>query len=160
MQNEELRQAQLDLEAARDKYSDLYDFAPVGYFSISDKGLILDANLMGTTMLGIEREKLTGRHFSQFIAKDDQDIFYLYRQKLFETKTKQVCELKLTKKDKAEFYAQLESYAVKDEPERYHGAQESRSGTHCNQARDRVHSQNSAGHHLSIRPAGSPNFCE
>ena len=119
MQNEELRQAQLDLEAARDKYSDLYDFAPVGYFSISDKGLILDANLMGTTMLGIEREKLTGRHFSQFIAKDDQDIFYLYRQKLFETKTKQVCELKLTKKDKAEFYAQLESYAVKDQAGNY-----------------------------------------
>ena len=119
MQNEELRQAQLDLEAARDKYTDLYDFAPVGYFSISDKGLILDANLMGATMLGMERGKLTGRRFSQFIAKDDQDVFYLHRQKLFETKTKQVCELKLAKKDGAEFYAQLESYAVKDEAGNY-----------------------------------------
>src|SRR5210317_801078 len=58
MQNDELRRAQLDLEAARDKYTDLYDFAAVGYFTISDKGLILDANLMGTTMLGIERKKL------------------------------------------------------------------------------------------------------
>jgi PAS domain S-box-containing protein len=115
MQNEELRQAQLDLEAARDKYTDLYDFAPVGYFSISDKGLILEANLMGATMLGMERGKLTERRFPQFIAKDDQDVFYLHRQKLFETKTKQVCELKLTKKDGTEFYAQLESYAVKDE---------------------------------------------
>ena len=53
MQNEELRQAHLDLEAARDKYTDLYDFAPVGYFSISDKGLILGANLVGATMLGM-----------------------------------------------------------------------------------------------------------
>ena len=119
MQNEELRQAQLDLEAVRDKYTDLYDFAPVGYFSISDKGLILDANLMGATMLGMERGKLTGRRFSQFIAKDDQDVFYLHRQKLFETKKKQVCELKLAKKDGTEFYAQLESYAVKDEAGNY-----------------------------------------
>jgi PAS domain S-box-containing protein len=119
MQNEELRQAQLDLEAARDKYSDLYDFAPVGYFSISDKGLILEANLVSATMLGMERGKLTGRRFSQFIAKDDQDVFYLHRQKLFETKTKQVCELKLTKKDGTEFYAQLESYAVKDKAGNY-----------------------------------------
>jgi len=119
MQNEELRQAQLDLEAARDKYTNLYDFAPVGYFSISDKGLILDANLVGATMLGMERGKLTGRHFSQFIANDDQAVFYKHRQKLFETKTKQVCELKLTKKDKTEFYAQLESNAVKDETGNY-----------------------------------------
>ena len=119
MQNEELRQAQLDLETARDKYTDLYDFAPVGYFSIGDKGLILDANLMGATMLGMERGKLTSRRFSQFITKDDQDVFYSHRQKLFETKTKQVCELKITKKDGTEFYAQLESYAVKDEAGNY-----------------------------------------
>ena len=119
MQNEELRQAQLDLEAARDKYTDLYDFAPVGYFSISDKGLILDANLMGARMLGMERGKLVGRRFFQFIAKDEQDVFYLHRQKLFETKTKHVCELKLTKEDRTEFYAQLESYAVKDEAGNY-----------------------------------------
>jgi len=115
MQNEELRQAQQDLEAARDKYTDLYDFAPVGYFSIGDEDLILDANLTGASMLGVERGKLTGGRFSQFITRDDQDVFYFHRQKLFETKTKQVCELKITKKDGTEFYAQLESCPVKDE---------------------------------------------
>jgi len=115
MQNEELRQAQMDMEAERDKYTDLYNFAPVGYFSISEKGLILDANLMGTTMLGVERGKLTGRYFSQFISKDDQDVFYLHRRKLFKSKMKQTCELKISKKDGAEFYAQLESSPVKDE---------------------------------------------
>jgi PAS domain S-box-containing protein len=70
-------------------------------------------------MLGMERGKLTGSRFSQFIAKDDQDIFYLYRQKLLKTKTKQVCELKLKKGDGTEFYAQLESFAVKDETGKY-----------------------------------------
>jgi PAS domain S-box-containing protein len=119
MQNEELRQAQLDLEAARDKYTDLYDFAPVGYFTINDKGLILDANLMGATMLGMERGKLTGQRFYPFIVKDDQDFFFLHRRKLLETKRKQVCELKLSKRDGTVFYAQLESCAVQDEAGNY-----------------------------------------
>ena len=112
MQNEELRQAQMGLEAARDKYTDLYDFAPVGYFSMSDKGLILGSNLTGATMLGMEKGNLTGRRFSQFITTDDQDVFYLHRQKLFEAKTKYVCELKMKRKDGTEFYAQLESCPV------------------------------------------------
>jgi PAS domain S-box-containing protein len=115
MQNEELRQAQLDLQAALDQVTDLYDFAPIGYFSISDKGLILDANLVGATMLGVERKNLTGRRFSQFIARDDQDGFYLHGQKLFETKMKRVCELRMTKNDGTEFYAQLESSPVVEE---------------------------------------------
>jgi len=115
MQNDELRQVQLELEASRDRYLDLYDLAPVGYFSLSDKGSILGANLTAATMLGMERGKLKGRHFSQFIVKDDQDVFYHHRQKLIEMKTKQTCELKLTKKDGTEFYVQLDSNAVKDE---------------------------------------------
>jgi PAS domain S-box-containing protein len=115
MQNEQLRQAQLDLQTALDKVTDLYDFAPIGYFSISAMGLILEVNLMGATMLGMERGKLAGRRFSQFITKDDQDVFYLHRQKLLETKTKQVCELRMTKNDGTEFYAQLESSIIKEE---------------------------------------------
>ena len=88
MQNEELRQTQLDLEAARDKYSNLYNFAPVGYFSINDKGLILGANFVCARLLGTERGRLTGQRFTNFIAKDDQDVFYLHRKKLLETKTR------------------------------------------------------------------------
>ena len=115
MQNEELRQAQMDLEAARDKYIELYEFAPVGYFSINDKGFILDANLNGAKMLDIDRGKLPGRLFTQFIARDDQDVFYFHRQNIFKTKTKQSCELIITKIDGTEFYAQLESSPVIDE---------------------------------------------
>ena len=114
MQNEELRRAQLELGASRDRYSDLYDFAPVGYFTISDKGTILEANLTGTAMLGVERTILIKKPFSSFITKDDQDSFYFYRQKLIETKEKQTCELKIVKKDGSEFYAQIDSSPVKD----------------------------------------------
>ena len=114
MQNKQLRQAQTDLEAVRDKYIELYDFAPVGYFNICDKALILSANLTGATMLGIDRENLRGRRFSQFITKDSQDIFYLHRQKVLKTKTKQVCDLKISKIDGTEFYAQIEISTFRD----------------------------------------------
>jgi len=77
MQNEELRRTQQELEAQRDKYSDLYDFAPVGYFTISDKGTVLEANLTGASMLGVERQNLKGEPFPKFITKDMADSFYL-----------------------------------------------------------------------------------
>lgn len=115
MQNEELRQAQLDLKAALDKVTDLYDFAPIGYFSISDTGSILESNLVGAAMLGMKRVKLAGKRFSQFIIREDQDIFYLHRQTLLETKTNHICEMRLKKNDGTEFYAQLESSPVVEE---------------------------------------------
>jgi len=114
IQNEELRRAQSELEVSRDGYSDLYDFAPVGYVTISEKGLILQANLACADMLGVERSSLIGKPFSRFVKKEDQDVFYLHRKTLFETKTKQVCELKLVRKDRTQFYAQLECILIKD----------------------------------------------
>ncbi len=115
MQNEELRRAQLELEEARDRFSDLYDFAPVGYFTISYKGLIQEANLTGATLLGVERGNLINQSFSQFITEDTQDVFYLHRQKLIETRTRQGCELKLRKKDGTELHALLECTVVEDD---------------------------------------------
>ena len=114
MQNEELRRAQLELEAARDKHSDLYDFAPVGYFTINAKGTILEVNLTGAAMLGVERRSLTGKTFTHFITKETQDAFYLHRNSLFETKARQTCELKIVKKDGTQFHARLESIGKQD----------------------------------------------
>jgi formate hydrogenlyase transcriptional activator len=114
IQNEELRRAQSDLEASRDRYSDLYDFAPVGYVTISEKGFILQANLSCVAMLGVERSSLIKKPFSRFVKKEDQDIFYRHRKTLFKSNAKQVCELKLVKNDRTQFHAQLESVAVKD----------------------------------------------
>jgi len=115
MQNEVLRQTQLELDAARDKYVDLYDFAPSGYFTINEKGVFVETNLTAAIMLGVEREALMGKPFSNFINIDDKDIFYLHHRKLIETKAKQTCELRLVKKDKSEFYAHLESKILLNE---------------------------------------------
>ncbi|MBU0768106.1 MAG: PAS domain S-box protein [Proteobacteria bacterium] len=114
MQNEELRRIQGELERTRDRYSHLYDFAPVGYVTISEKGTILEANITGAAMLGVERTILIKKPFSHFITRDDQDFFYFYRKKLIETKEKQAFELRLVKKDGSEFYAQLDCSPVKD----------------------------------------------
>lgn len=63
MQNEELNRVQLELEESRDKRQGLYDFAPVGYFTLTHNGIIKDVNLTGATLLGMPRPKLIGRGF-------------------------------------------------------------------------------------------------
>ncbi len=77
MQNEELRRTQGELEDSRASYFDLYDLAPVGYCTIDEKGLILQANLTLATLVGVARNELVRRPFSHFILQEDADIFYL-----------------------------------------------------------------------------------
>ncbi|MCP3928197.1 MAG: PAS domain S-box protein, partial [Bacteroidetes bacterium] len=113
-QNEELRQAQLALEAQRKKYSNLYDFAPIGYFSINQDLLIIETNLACSNLIGVERRNLIGRGFSHYIDKDSENEYYAFIRKGFETKEKHTCELKLLKKDGTSFYAQMECILAKD----------------------------------------------
>ncbi|MGA8179507.1 MAG: PAS domain-containing protein, partial [Desulfobacterales bacterium] len=117
IRNEELRRAQSELEASRDRYSDLYDFAPVGYVTISEHGLILQVNLTCAEMLGAERIYLIGRPLSHFIVKDDQNNYYLFRKNLLESGSRQAAELKLLKKGGTQFYARMEGMTVIDSEE-------------------------------------------
>jgi PAS domain S-box-containing protein len=109
MQNDELRRSQEELEASRTKYADLYDFAPVSYFTFDKNGLVLEANLTGAGLLGIERSRLINKPFSSFIEKDCQDLFYLHCRKVFDAPERQTCEIRLRKKDGADFHAHMES---------------------------------------------------
>ncbi|MGB3209437.1 MAG: response regulator [Desulforhopalus sp.] len=84
-QNEELHRTQKELELARARYFDLYDLAPVGYCTISGKGLILEANFTAANLLEIHRSSLVGHPLSRFIYNEDQDSYYLYRKKLLES---------------------------------------------------------------------------
>ncbi len=74
-QNEELRETRLALEAARDRYRELYDFAPVGYFTFSGEGMIIEANLAAGKLLEVERRALAGQFFSTFLAPAAVDDF-------------------------------------------------------------------------------------
>ncbi len=108
MQNQELRQAQLKIEAVRDKYTNLYDFAPVGYFTINDKRIIMEANLTVASMLGVERSNLIGNHLSKFITEDTADVFHLGINHLIKERLLQTIELRFVKKDGLEFNAKLD----------------------------------------------------
>ena len=114
IQNEELRRAQVELEAARDRYFNFYDLAPVGYCTVSEKGLILEANLTAATLLGTARGALVKQPISRFILKEDQDIYYLHYNQLFETAEPQVYELRMLKKDGTAFWARQETTAAQD----------------------------------------------
>ena len=115
MQNEELRRAQEELQKVRDRYADLYDFAPVGYLTVGEKGTIEEANLTGATLLGVERGSLLGRRFSGFIVGEDQDVFYLHRHQVMGTREPRTCELRLQKGDGTSFEARLECRTRGDE---------------------------------------------
>ncbi|MFA6009822.1 MAG: ATP-binding protein [Desulfobacteraceae bacterium] len=115
MQNEELRKAQFKLDSLRARYYNLYDLAPVGYCTISEKGLIVENNLTAATLLGISRSEMSQHPLSQFIFRDDQDIYFLHRKQLFETKEPQVCFLRMVKKTGMTFSARLESAMANDD---------------------------------------------
>ena len=122
MQNEELRMAQAELDVARARYFDLFDLAPVGYCTISEEGLILEANLTASSLLGVVRSALVKQPITRFILKGDQDIYYLHRKYLFEahsgssgqTGESRAFELRMVKKDGAPFWAQLEVTAAQE----------------------------------------------
>jgi len=114
MQNEELRRAQVELEASQDRYFDLYDLAPVGYLTLNEAGLILETNLTAATLLGAVRDTLVKQPFSRFIANQDQDRYYLCRNKLLASAGPQSCELRMVKADGTGFHARLETALARD----------------------------------------------
>ena len=117
MQNEELCRLQNEIEESRNKYSHLYDFAPVGYFTVKRHGVIEQANLTGAALLGIDRQFLIGKPLTRFITSEDQDTFYLHHLQVLKKKGNHTCEIKMMNFDKIPFYAQLESIAVRGEDE-------------------------------------------
>jgi two-component system, cell cycle sensor histidine kinase and response regulator CckA len=95
MQNEELQKARNALESSLEKYSDLYDFAPVGYLTLDREGTIREVNLAGAGLLGIDRSRLLKRQFQPHVSPADLHVFHTFLKNLFETKAKEFCDLTL-----------------------------------------------------------------
>ena len=115
MQNEEMSRAQAELDAARGRYFDLYDLAPIGYCTLNDHGLIMEANLTAAALLNLARERLVGQLLNRFILKEDQDIYYLNNKQLWDTCEPQTCELRMVKKNGTSFWAHLTATIAKEE---------------------------------------------
>jgi PAS domain S-box-containing protein len=108
MQNEELRRAYAQLEAARDRYVDLYDFAPVGYLTLDPNGLVSEANLSAAQLLGTERERLVGRRFARHVAAADRDRWHRHAMALGRSDAPTRIELLLLGSGGHSWHAQLD----------------------------------------------------
>ena len=107
VQNEELQRTQHELEVSRERYFELYELAPVAYLTLSEKGLILNANLTAATLLGVERHQLIKKPLSRYILPAEQDIFYHCRKEVIETRQRQSCELHMLHAGGSQFAVQL-----------------------------------------------------
>jgi diguanylate cyclase (GGDEF)-like protein/PAS domain S-box-containing protein len=112
MQNEELQRTQLALEEARDRYRDLYEFAPVGYFALTDKVLISEVNLTGATMLGEVRKRLLQRRFARFVIPADSDRFHRLIGSALRHGEREACDLGIRRADGSVIQAQLDCVRV------------------------------------------------
>lgn len=114
-QNEQLRQSQLQLEKSRDRYVDFYDFAPVGYLTLDRRGMIVEANLTGAALLGVERAKLKHRRFAPFVAMDDCDRWHQYFQSVLKHGNKRSCNFLLRPCDGSQLHVRLDSLSLKND---------------------------------------------
>ncbi len=119
MQNEELAIAKEKAEIAEEKYTELYDFAPSGYFTLSPRGDILELNLHGAQMLGNERIHLIKSQFSLFIRADSRSVFKNFLGEIFQGKSNAICDVPLTCKDNHELYVHLTGI-ISDDKKRCH----------------------------------------
>ncbi|MCX6699779.1 MAG: PAS domain S-box protein [Methanomicrobiales archaeon] len=110
---EELIRAHIALEESRDRYLDLYEFAPAGYLTLNDKALITEANLTGARLLGVERSELVNHGFGRFIAPTDHEILDRYFVNVMNKGEKQICTLTLMRSDGSVFPARMEGIRTK-----------------------------------------------
>jgi PAS domain S-box-containing protein len=105
MQNAELQETRDRMEVLLEKYTDLYDFAPVGYLSLDEQGKILEVNLSGATLLGGARARLINRRLPAFVTPTNRPVFLAFLKRVFAGDGKQVCEATLLREDGTSFWA-------------------------------------------------------
>ncbi|WP_347986522.1 histidine kinase [Methylomonas sp. AM2-LC] len=110
LQNEELRLNYISMQEMRDRYLDLYDFAPVGYITLNLNGLISEINLTGLALFDFDRTQMLNSKFTNRVANEEQDRWYLFFSKIMASATgeKQYLDLTLRRADESTFYTRLE----------------------------------------------------
>jgi two-component system CheB/CheR fusion protein len=114
MQNEELQKARAESEAGLKRYSDLYDFAPVGYLTLDSDGAIQKANPTAARLLGMERSRLVGARFGVFVALECRPIFDALLEQVIQSQAKQVCDVPLCCEVGTSRWVHIEAAAADD----------------------------------------------
>ena len=114
-QNSGIKNISAKSKSYRRRYSDYFEFTPVGYFTFDRSGVIRDVNPNGALLLGTDRNSLISKPFSAFVAPDSRDIFESHRRGLFKSRKKQTCDLKLLSGNGLSHWVQLESVAIRND---------------------------------------------
>ena len=109
IQNEQLEQARAETQEALELYTDLYDFAPSGYFTLDRDGTIRQVNLTGSELLRVNRLRLVNRRFGLFVAENSRLAFQVFAEKVFASQSRETCEAMLLREDNPPFYARIEA---------------------------------------------------
>jgi len=117
MQNEELQQTRAKAEALLVRYTDLYDFAPTGYFNLARDGTIHAVNLNGARLLGIERALLLNRRLGVLVAEADRPAFNAFLERTFAGNERESCEVLLLKAETVRLVVRIEAVVSEDRQE-------------------------------------------
>lgn len=109
LQNEELQRVQHDLESSRDKYYELYDLAPVSFFTFDTEGVILEANIAAANLLSTSRKSLINKPFSIYLDSSSQIAFRSHRNQVLESRQRKRSELLLQSRQGNQIFVQIES---------------------------------------------------
>jgi PAS domain S-box-containing protein len=112
MQNAELQAARDKAEELLEKYTELYDFAPISYFSLDERGRIIEVNLTGAALFAVERSRLVNRSLQRFVGSANLPILLSFLKLVFSEPGVQICEMKLLKPDGTAFWASLHGESV------------------------------------------------
>jgi len=104
----------IESKSYRRRYSDYFEFAPVGHFTVDRAGVIIDVNTAGASLLGTERRRLMNESLAAYIASDSKAVFEAHRRSLFKSGSKQTCDLKLINGGGRSQWIQLESMAIRN----------------------------------------------
>ena len=111
MQNADLRRARDESEALLENYTELYDFAPIGYLTLDRQGTVRSINLTGAGLLGMARSHLIGRRLDHFVPAESRPAFVAFLAKVFAAPGKEAGEVTFVKEDRSAVLAQIEAVA-------------------------------------------------
>lgn len=109
MQNVELMEARNRMETLLESYTDLYDFAPVGYFTLAVTGIIQQVNLTGASLIGTERSRLAGKSFAQLLPLPMRASFHVFLKRIFDGVSVRSAEFDLVRNGQANRAVSLEA---------------------------------------------------
>ncbi len=115
MQNEELQQTRGRAEALLKQYTNLYDFAPVGYATLAGNSSILAINLTGARLLGVDRARLLNRHLGFLVSEADRPVFDALLNRTFAARTRETCEVPLFRAGQEPLFLRIEAVASEDQ---------------------------------------------